>query len=157
MTRTDVDGNTTVYMPYITGANGGLNAVGIKVTDIPGAKSQEKAQSYAETYVNRYCSNYILSGGSVVDFDSFTVRALDMHFINNEEARKIWLYTTVKIKCKPHGIDRKLMCTSVDVSIDSPENSSYTFSIYRPKASSNDKVLTRQLKRGRSNKKGMLD
>ncbi len=145
---TDVDSNNSqIYVPYVVGAQSGLGAVGITVVELPGTGSQEKALAYATNYVNKYCSNYILSSGINIDFDSFTVRALDMHYTESSSAQKIWLYDRVRIKCTPHSINRVLMCSSLEILIDNPINSGYTFSIYRPKASSNDKVLTRQIKR----------
>lgn len=137
-----------IYMPYIVGAQGGLGAVGLSIVELPGTSTQEKAQQYALNYVNKYCSNYILSSGTNIDFDSFTVRAVDMHFAG-VSTNKIWLHDRVRVKCGPHSIDRILLCSSIEVLIDNPMNSSYTFSIFRPKASSNDKVLTRQIKRKR--------
>ncbi len=142
VTSTDVDDPTkTIFKPYIVGSSGGVGSAGIKIIDIPCTTTQEGATSYATTYVNKYC-NYNLS---TVDFDSYTVRALDFHYIHQESKHKIDLYNRVRILCEPHSIDKVLLCTSVEISIDSPENSSYTFSVYRPKASSNEKTLTRQL------------
>ena len=138
----------TIYMPHIIGAQGGLGAVGLSVVKLPGTSTQEKAQEHATNYVNKYCSNYILSSGKNIDFDSFTVRALDMHFMDSSWT-KIWLYDRVRVTCGPQSIDRILLCSSIEVLIDNPLSSSYTFSIFRPKASSNDKVLTRQIKRKR--------
>lgn len=138
-----------IYMPHIIGAQGGLGAVGLSIVNLPGTSTQEKAQQYATNYVNKYCSNYILSSGKNIDFDSFTIRALDMHFLGEPGTSKIWLYDRVRVLCDPHSIDRILLCSSIEVLIDNPLSSSYTFSIFRPKASSNDKVLTRQIKRKR--------
>ena len=140
---------TNIYMPYMVGAQSGLGAVGLSVVKLPGTSTQEKALQYAKNYVNKYCSTYILSSGKNIDFDSFTVRALDMHFMGSSSTAKIWLYDRVRVKCPPHEINRILLCSSIEILIDNPLNSSYTFSIYRPKASSNDKVLTRQIKRKR--------
>ena len=151
VTGSDIDSIETrsIYMPYIAGAQSGLGAVGITVVELPGTKSQAKAIQYASNYVSKYCSNYILSSGVNVDFDSFTVRALDMHYMDMDSNERVWLYDRVRVKCAPHSIDRILLCSSIEIPIDNPFNSSYTFSIYRPKASSNDKVLTRQIKRKR--------
>lgn len=140
---------TPILMPYIVGAQSGLGAVGIKVVKMPGTSNQEKALQRATNYANKYCSNYILSSGINVDFDSFTVRALDIHFLDSPSTERIGLYDRVRISHESLSIDRILMCSSIEILIDNPLNSSYTFSIYRPKASSNDKVLTRQIKRKR--------
>lgn len=149
--KKDIDAidDSEVYMPYISGATGGLGAVGIQVVELPGTRTQEKALEYATNYANKYCSTYILSSGVNIDFDSFTVRALDMHYFEGDFDSRIGLYDRVKVKSDPHSINRILMCSSIEITIDNPENTSYTFSIYRPKASSNDKVLTRQIKRKR--------
>lgn len=133
---------TSIYKPYVSGASGGLNAVGIKVVDIPGAKTQEKAISYSGNYVSKYC-DYSLS---TTPFDSYTVRAVDMHYLDSSKPR-IWLYNRVRIKCDaPFSVNTVLLCTTIEISLDSPENSSYTFSVFRPKASSNDKTLARQVR-----------
>ncbi len=143
----DVDfPDKNIYKPYVVGTNSGVAAAGIKIVDIPCTKTQEQAISYANTYVTKYC-DYELAA---VDFDSYTVRALDMHYVNEESKHKIGLYNRVNIKCVPHSINKVLLCTSIEILLDSPENSSYTFSVYRPKASSNEKTLTRQLN-GRTN------
>lgn len=133
-----------IYKPYVAGVTGGLSAIGLKIVELPGCKNQETALNYASTYVSKYC-NYNLS---TVDFDSYTVRAIDFHYLNDDNKNRIWLYDQVRIVCEPHGIDKTLMCTSIEILLDNPENSSYTFSVFRPKASSNDKTLTRQLKKG---------
>ena len=133
---------TSIYKPYVSGASGGLNAVGIKVVDIPGAKTQEKAISYSSNYVSKYC-DYSLS---TTPFDSYTVRAVDMHYLDPSKSR-IWLYNRVRIKCDaPFSVNTVLLCTTIEILLDSPENSSYTFSVFRPKASSNDKTLARQVR-----------
>ena len=136
-----VDGQTTIYKPYIEGVSGGLNSIGITIMDLPGTKNQSKAIQYAENYVSKYC-NYNLSNS---DFDSYTVRALDMHYLHTDKQR-IWLYNRVKILCPPHSINKNLICTSIEITIDAPENSSYTFSVFHLKPSSNEKTLTRQIK-----------
>lgn len=140
----DVDSieSKSIYKPYLIGSSGGLNAIGIKVVDLPGAKTQEKAINYARNYVNKYC-DYSLS---TTPFDSYTVRAIDMHYIDPDKSR-IWLLDRVRIKCDaPFSVNKVLLCTTIEVLLDSPENSSYTFSVFRPKASSNDKTLARQVK-----------
>ena len=146
----DVDNTSqNIYRPYVVGPSGGLTAVGIKIVELPGVKSQEIALEYAENYRSKYCDNYLFENGSSVEFDSYTVRAIDMHYVGDSSKKKIKLYDKVRISCSPHNIAKELTCTTIDISIDNPQNSSYTFSVYRPKASSNDKVLTRQIKKKR--------
>lgn len=151
----DVDGETTIYRPEVTGASvQSLSAVGIKVVKLPGVKTQQKASTYASNYVSKYCSNYLFdTNNNYIDFDSYTIRAIDLHYAGYSAMPKIKLYDKVNIVCNdkklPFKIDKELTCTTIEISIDTPENSSYTFSVYRPKASSNDKVLTRQIKRKR--------
>ncbi len=146
-TGIDVDGigEETIYKPYVVGSVGSLDSIGIQVVDLPGTKTQEKAIGYAQTYVEKYCDHDLANAG----FDSYTVRAIDFHYLDDDDKQRIWLYNRVRLQCSPLGIDQTLMCTSMEISLDNPENTSYTLSVFHPKASSNDKTLARQLKRKR--------
>ena len=141
---TDVDDSQyTIYRPYVEGSAGGLGAVGIQLINIPGASTQTVATAYASGYVNRYCQYNL----SVDDFDSYTVKAMDLHYANLGLIDPINVYSMVQllINAGAYTIAKTLMCTSMELNIDSPEISSYTFEVFRPKASSNDKYLTREM------------
>ena len=144
LVSTDVDDpGTSVYKPEIIGSAGGLGTIGVKAINLTTATTQTRAETYASGYVNRYCQ-YDLA---TVDFDSYTVKAVDLHYIDLGPTDKISLYSPVQILCNPgpYIIGKTLTCTSLEINIDAPETSSYTFEVFRPKASSNDKVLTRDI------------
>lgn len=57
---------------------------------------------------------------------TITVRAIDMHFIDQTEAT-IHIGDYVKIVSNPHGVSRRLVCTEIEYDLEDPSNTSYTF------------------------------
>lgn len=125
------------YIIYGTGASG----IGVQMIDLPELTDQSEALVAARQYAERYC-NYNLSD---VEFDSFRVRALDMHYFGESAMPKIRLYDRVNIVSSYHGLSGIYTCTAIEIDLENPSNNIYTFSVYRPKASSNDKTICRQL------------
>lgn len=55
-----------------------------------------------------------------------TVKAIDMHFIDSNEAT-IYVGDYIKIVSKPHDISRRLVCTEIEYDLIDIENTAYTF------------------------------
>lgn len=118
---------------------GSRNAT-IQVLEVPGISGKDSAASYARAYVKKFCKYKFAEE----DFDSYTVKAVDRHFID-PDIQEIKLYDQVRLKSEPHGIDRVLTCTSIEFTIDNPIARSYKLDVFKPKPSSNEKVLSKQI------------
>jgi len=58
--------------------------------------------------------------------DTLTVKAVDMHLCN-VNTDSIDLGVTAHVLSRPHGIDRDLVCSALDVDLQEPEKTEYTF------------------------------
>ncbi len=58
--------------------------------------------------------------------DTLTVKAIDMH-LRNADTDTIDLGVTAHVLSKPHGIDKMLLCSVVDIDLQEPEKTEYTF------------------------------
>ncbi len=65
-----------------------------------------------------------LKTGAVLE--TLTLKAVDMHFVDGN-VRPIRVGDLVRILSNPHGVDRTVMCTSIEVDLLNPENTVYTF------------------------------
>jgi len=119
----------------------GVREAATEFIEVPGISTQSKAISYAMAYAKKFC-NYELDKG---EFDSYTVKAVDRHFIDDITFQEIKLYDQVRLISSPHEVDKAFTCTSIEYSLDNPLVRSYTLQIYRPKPSSNEKVLSKQI------------
>lgn len=138
---TDVDtSQKNMLKPYIVGGTG-TTGIGIQMIDLPELTDQSEALTAAQKYAERYC-NYNLSD---LEFDSFKVKALDMHYFGESSKPKFKIGDRIKLISEYHNLDMDYPCTAMTLDLDNPSNNDYTFSVYRPKASSNDKTLCRQL------------
>lgn len=54
------------------------------------------------------------------------IKAIDMHLVN-PEIKPIRIGEYVRIRSKPHNIDGYFLCKNIDLDLNSPENSTYTF------------------------------
>lgn len=54
------------------------------------------------------------------------IKAIDMHLVN-EEIKPIRIGEYVRIRSKPHNLDSYFLCTSVELDLNNPQNSKYTF------------------------------
>lgn len=54
------------------------------------------------------------------------VKAVDMHLIN-PNIKPIRIGEYVRIRSKPHGLDSYFLCKNIDLDLNNPENSIYTF------------------------------
>lgn len=131
---------TEMLQPYIVYGIGN-SGIGVQMIDLPELTDQSEALEAARNYTTRYC-NYNLNE---IEFDSFRIRALDMHYFGESTKPKIRLYDRVNVKSDYHNLNAIYTCTALQIDPENPSNNMYTFAIYRPKASSNDKLLCRQL------------
>lgn len=53
------------------------------------------------------------------------IKALDMHLVN-PELKPIRIGEYVRVRSKPHNLDSYFLCTSIDLDLNNPENSTYT-------------------------------
>lgn len=53
------------------------------------------------------------------------IKAVDMHLVN-PEIKPIRIGEYVRVRSKPHNLDSYFLCTSIDLDLNSPENSLYT-------------------------------
>lgn len=58
--------------------------------------------------------------------DTLTVKAVDMHLCN-VDIDTIDLGVTAHVLSKPHGIDKMLLCSAVDIDLQDPDKTEYTF------------------------------
>lgn len=58
--------------------------------------------------------------------DTLTVKAVDMHLCN-VDVDTIDLGVTAHILSRPHGIDKMLLCSVVDIDLQDPDKTEYTF------------------------------
>lgn len=65
-----------------------------------------------------------LKTGAVLE--TLTLKAVDMHFVDGN-VRPIRVGDRVRILSNPHGVDKTVMCTSMEVDLLNPENTVYTF------------------------------
>lgn len=53
------------------------------------------------------------------------IKAVDMHLVNSE-LKPIRIGEYVRVRSKPHNLDSYFLCTSIDLDLSNPENSTYT-------------------------------
>lgn len=53
------------------------------------------------------------------------IKAVDMHLVN-PELKPIRIGEYVRVRSKPHNLDSYFLCTSIDLDLNNPENSTYT-------------------------------
>lgn len=75
------------------------------------AKLLDKAREYLKTGIA---------------FESITLKAIDMHFVDGN-TKPIRIGDMVRILSNPHGLDRVMICSQIDVDLLNPENTQYTF------------------------------
>ena len=61
-----------------------------------------------------------------IAFESITLKAIDMHFVNGN-VQPIRIGDKVRIKSDPHGIDKVMVCSQIEIDLLNPENTQYTF------------------------------
>lgn len=71
---------------------------------------------------------YLRTGG---ELRTLTIKAVDMRLAGARTAL-IQIGTKVQISSDPHGIDIQMVCAKIDIDIDNPENTEYTFGV-KPK------------------------
>lgn len=61
-----------------------------------------------------------------IALETLTLKAVDMHFVNGN-VQPIRLGDRVHIISNPHGVDKTMVCSRIDVDLLNPENTEYTF------------------------------
>lgn len=75
------------------------------------ARLMEKAREYLKTGIA---------------LETITLKAVDMHFVDGQK-QPIRIGDKVRILSNPHGIDKVMACTQIDIDLRDPENTVYTF------------------------------
>ena len=60
------------------------------------------------------------------ELETLTIKAVDMHFVDGN-AQAIRVGDMVRIHSEPHGLDRTIICSKIDIDLFNPENTVYTF------------------------------
>lgn len=66
---------------------------------------------------------YLESGIAV---DTLTIKAVDMHFVD-EKMQAIRIGDMVRILSNPHGLDKTIICSRIEIDLMNPKNTTYTF------------------------------
>ena len=61
-----------------------------------------------------------------IALETITLKAVDMHFVDGN-VQPIRIGDRVRILSNPHGIDKVLTCTQIEIDLRDPENTVYTF------------------------------
>lgn len=61
-----------------------------------------------------------------IALETITLKAIDMHFVDGN-VQPIRIGDRVRILSNPHGIDKVLTCTQIEIDLHNPENTVYTF------------------------------
>ena len=61
-----------------------------------------------------------------IALETITLKAIDMHFVDGK-VQPIRIGDRVRILSNPHGIDKVLTCTQIEIDLHNPENTEYTF------------------------------
>lgn len=110
----------------ISEVNGGKigieNAAGIskygkiyKTESFSGISDANKLKQMGQTYMNKNYKDAPVK---------FSIKALDLHAIDSS-VRAFHVGDKIRIRSTPHGIDRTVNCLSIDIDMQSPENTSY--------------------------------
>lgn len=75
------------------------------------AKLLEKAREYLKTGIA---------------IETLTLKAVDMHFVDGK-VQPIRIGDMVRIHSNPHGLDRVMVCSQIEIDLLNPENTLYTF------------------------------
>lgn len=130
--------NKRIEVPSVYGSRD----ASVQVIEVPGISTRASAHSYATAYRKKFCTYSFVNEG----FDSYTVKAIDRHFLDSETYEtSIGLYDQVRLISSPHNVNKVFTCTSIEYTIDNPIVREYKLEVFRPKPSSNEKVLSKQL------------
>lgn len=61
-----------------------------------------------------------------IALETLTLKAVDMHFVNGN-VQPIRLGDRVRIISNPHGVDKTMVCSRIEIDLLNPENTEYTF------------------------------
>lgn len=77
-----------------------------------------------------------------VAFETLTLKAVDMHFVD-DNVQPIRIGDKVRILSNPHGLDKVMTCTQIEIDLLNPENTVYTFG-EKPRTLTENVVKTKQ-------------
>lgn len=86
---------------------------------------------------------YLATG--IAEETTLTIKAVDMHFIDGTKQR-IGIGDMVRIVSNPHGLDRTIICSKMQIDLLNPENTEYTFG--RPSETLTDNAVLAKKKLG---------
>jgi hypothetical protein len=110
----------------IASVNGGLNYI---QDDEAVAKYGKIWRTYTWSYEDdpakllEKAREYLKTGIAV---ETLTLKAVDMHFVDGN-VQPIRIGDRVRIRSNPHGLDRVMVCSQIEIDLLNPENTLYTF------------------------------
>lgn len=84
--------------------------------------------------------------------ETLTLTAVDLHLLNVDVDR-IRVGSKVHLLSKPHGLDKEEICTAIDIDLENPEKSTYTFGKPEETLSSGMSANSRAISDGKSESK----
>lgn len=102
--------------------------------------------------------NYITDAGKLLEkgreylktgiaLETITLKAIDMHFVD-DNVQPIRLGDRVRILSNPHGIDKVMVCSQIEIDLRNPENTVYTFG-EKPRTLTDNVIRTKETLSGR--------
>lgn len=82
-----------------------------------------------------------------IALETLTLKAVDMHFVDGN-VQPIRLGDRVRILSNPHGLDKVMLCTQIEIDLLNPENTLYTFG-EKPRTLTENVVQTQEAVGGR--------
>lgn len=119
------DGNYTDPIS-IASVNGGKNYIqDDEAVAKYGKIWRTKAWSYVDDPASllKLAREYLKTG---IALETLTLKAVDMHFVDGN-VQPIRIGDKVRILSDPHGLDRVMVCTHIEIDLHNPENTVYTF------------------------------
>ncbi len=110
----------------IAGVNNGLNYIQDDVAvALYGKIWRTKTWSYIEDPAQLLAKGreHLKTG---IEFETITLKAIDMHFVDGN-IQPIRIGDMVRILSEPHGLDRLMLCSQIEIDLLNPENTQYTF------------------------------
>ena len=126
----------------IASVNGGLNYIqDDEAVALYGKIWRTKTWSYIEDPAQLLARGreYLKTG---VALETITLKAIDMHFVDGN-VQPIRLGDRVRILSNPHGIDKVMICSQIEIDLLNPENTVYTFG-EKPRTLTDNVVKTEQ-------------
>lgn len=126
----------------VASVNGGKNYI----------QDDEAVTLYGKIW-RTYTWNHITDAGKLLEkareymktgvaLETITLKAIDMHFVDGN-VQPLRLGDKVRILSNPHGLDKVMVCSQIEIDLVNPENTLYTFG-EKPRTLTDNVVKTKQ-------------